>query len=202
MAGFACDAGARDSRLLASAARLRARVGGAKDKHCAGAGITPTLLGLPAVCGGPCGSISISAMRDFADCLLCRQDEAIGVYLEEGLGTAPPDLPPNAAGNPDAETCQARVLKGLRKASAKIFKDFGRCRAERVESGAPNDCATLLATAVTKARAKAVAQREKCTDTAGLLGCAFGAGADAACLGDAAETIGTTLVDEVFAGED
>jgi hypothetical protein len=196
--GVACDSGRRDLKLMNAADRLHASVGGAKDKRCAGTGITASTLGLPDECGGACSHIEIDTLSDYADCLICRQAEATADFLDQGLGTSPPDLPPNQAGSADALGCQQSLLKGTQKAIGSIQKALGDCEVANVTAVTPADCTAAATEAIAKAQEKANAVAPKCSDTSGLDGCLFEPVPVATCLGDAAQTIATDLVDAVF----
>ncbi len=68
-----------------------------------------------------------------------------------------------------------------------------------VTATSPEDCPVALASEISEAAAKVDATIDSCPSTAGMEGCRFEPGADPACLGDAATTIGTDLVEAVFA---
>lgn len=196
--GQACDVGKRDLKILSAQDQLRAHIGGAKDKKCAGSGLTPSLLDLPTTCGGGCDSISVSSLATYADCLICREDEAMQQILLDSVGTAPPDLPANTAGSAAAEACQSKLVKGAQKAVVKIQKTLDRCEADNIVATSPVDCAAANASRIANAQATADATIEKCSDTSGLAGCLFEVGADPQCLGNSAASVATDLVDTVF----
>jgi hypothetical protein len=195
--GLACDTGTLDVKVQAAEDKLRARVGGAKDRRCAGESLTPSLLGLPQTCGGTCSSITVNSMVAYADCLVCRQDEAMRAWLSAALGTAPPDLPPNEIAVADAQSCQARLLKASSKAVDKVTKELARCELGNVTAASIVDCTDATSEKVAKIRSKVDATPARCKDTQDLLGCLF-EGGGASCLGEAAETIGTDLADTVY----
>lgn len=194
--GLACRAGARDIAIQKAEDALRAVLGGARDRHCAAAGISPTLLGHPDRCGGGCDAIELDEFGDLADCLVCRQGEETAALLAAGLGAAPPDLPPRPA-SPDAERCQARLLSGVRKAADKAQGLLGRCELDNVTADEPVDCAAANAVAVESASAQVDERFARCKDSAGLGGC-FADGGDPACLGDAGVAAAADLVDAAF----
>jgi len=199
-AGRACDLGRRDLGLLRAEAKLRDVLGGARDRRCAGAGLSPALLGHADACGGGCGAIELDDFSDLADCLVCRQGESRDALLAAALGTAPPDLPARA-GSRDAEHCQARLLADARKVAAKAQSLLGRCELDNVGAAEPADCAALHADAIGALTEKLAARFARCRDAGGLEGC-FAGGGDAACLGEAAAAGAAAIVDAAFGLED
>lgn len=193
VAGRACDAGVRDVKIGKAAARLRAKVGGSADRRCAGIGLKPFPLGFDSACGGSCGSIVLSNMSALADCLVCRQDEVTNAALTAGTGATPPDLPVAVSTEPAA--CGRRLVDALAKGIGGVQKVLGRCDLSNITAASPVDCAATTAADVAALRARADAQPQRCGDTTGLVGCLFGVGADPACLGTTAATLGTTLVE-------
>ena len=190
--GVACNAGRRDLSLLRAEERLRAALGGAKDRSCASAGISPTLLGHPDACDGGCGAIELVNFGDLAECLVCRQGEETNALLEAALGAAPPDLPP-AAPTRDAAKCQAGILAGIGKAAAKAQALLGDCALDNITAEEPAECEALHAAALGAIADSVDARFARCRDTADLGGC-FAGGADPACLGDAALAAAARLV--------
>ncbi len=193
VAGLGCDAGARDLKISKAEARLRAKVGGTADRRCVGAGMTPYLLGYPATCGGSCGSIALSSMAALDDCLVCRQDEAMRAALTASTGTSPPDLPASAGSA--AAACSRRLIDALARAVNGVQKVLGRCELGNITAATPVLCAATMASKVSALQSRVDAQPARCADTAGLDGCLFEVGADPACLGTTAATLGSTLVD-------
>jgi hypothetical protein len=197
--GVACDAARRDLQVDKSAAKLRERIGGEKDRRCQSAGVTPVLLGYPDNCGGGCGDIEVTTYDSYLDCLTCRQDEARDAMLAAALGTAPPDLPPNVISGQSA-TCQKTLLKAVEKAIAKSQKLLGRCELDNVTAASPVDCPAALAEDLAAIRAKVDNAILQCGDTTGMLGCLFEPAPG--CLGDASAEISQDLVDSAFGLED
>jgi hypothetical protein len=197
VAGFACDAGVRDRRLFGASEKLHDAVGGAKDKRCEAADLTPRLVGQEEACGGGCGEITLANFGDLADCLACRQEEATNAMLLAALGAKPPDGPPGVVGQ-DAARCADQLLKGLQKGIAKAEQLLGACELENVTAAAPIDCAGELAADLERVRADVDARLAKCGDTDGLAGCYAGPGGSPTCLGEAAVSIGADLVDATF----
>ena len=200
--GIACDTGARDLKIGNAEDKLRGAIGGAKDRSCAGAALTPSLLDLPLVCGGDCGDVAITSFADFADCLVCRGDEALADLLDSALGTAPPDLPPNTVTDPLAQSCQKKLLTAAQKGVAGTQKTLAPCETSNITSVSPVDCPTTLAAELTAVTSKVEGADDKCTTTTDMLGCLFEPMPDPACLGNAAESIGSSLVEQVFETRD
>ena len=193
--GLACDTGARDLKIEQAETRFRAVVGGAKDKVCVGDNLNASLLGLPSACGGGC-NVTVNSIVSFVDCLVCRQNEARDDMLREGLGTAPPDSPPNLAATSGANRCEKQIATRLAKGIGDIQKVLGRCELANI-TGTPVDCSATHAAEIAAIRAQVEEAGNRCTDSTGLLGCFF-EGGSATCLGDAAATIGSTLVGATF----
>ncbi len=193
--GLACDTGARDLKIQQAESRFRDAVGGPKDKFCAGENLSPSLLDLPATCGGGCG-VTVNSMASYASCLVCREDEARDAMLRDGTGTAPPDSPPNVAGTAGANRCEKQIATRMAKGIANMQKVLGRCEVANI-TGTPVDCVATNADAITGIQAQVNEAVNRCTDSTGLLGCLY-EGGTATCLGDSAAAIGTTLVDATF----
>jgi hypothetical protein len=198
VAGIRCDAGRRDLKLTKAEERLRDAVGGDRDRRCAGAGLTPSLLDMPAVCGAPCAAIALSDLGAVADCLVCREDAAAQTTLTAGLGTAPPDLPPNVVTDTGALRCQRKLLQATAKGVGDVQKIVGRCEASNIVAADPVECEAALASEIAAIESKVDSEVDRCPDTTGLEGCLFDGG-DPGCLGDATTSTGLDLVDAVFA---
>ncbi len=196
--GIACDTGARDLKIGAATDRLKGAIGGAKDRQCAGAGLSAPLLDLPLTCGGGCGDITITTIANFADCLVCRGDEAVEGLLDNALGTAPPDLPSNVLGDPIVQSCQKRLLSTAQKGVFSTQKILAPCETTNITSVSPVDCAATLASELGVVTTKVNDAITKCDDSTGMLGCLFDPMPDPTCLGTAAESIGSELVEQVF----
>lgn len=193
--GVACDAGTRELKIQQAATRFHDAIGGSKDKVCSGAGLNASLLGLPTACGGGC-NIVVNGVNAFANCLVCRADEARDDMLRASIGTAPPDLPPNTVGTSGANRCEKQVTSRIAKGIGSVQKILGRCELANI-TNTPVDCAATHAAELAAVQAKVNEAANRCTDSTGLLGCLF-EGGPATCLGDAASTIGSTLADVTF----
>lgn len=199
-AGKGCRLGRRNVALLRAEAKLRDAIGGERDRHCARAKLSPSLLGQPDRCGGGCGHIELDSFGELADCLICRQGEARDALLGAALGAAPPDLPARA-GSRGAERCQARLLKGARKIAARTQKLLGRCELKNLGADNPLDCAAESAAAIGKLEAKLAGRFARCRDAGALEGC-FADSGDPTCLADTAAEGAAALIDALFALED
>jgi hypothetical protein len=193
--GKACDVGRRDLKVQKAEDKFRSFVGGERDKDCDG--LTASLLGLPATCGGSCDYIALQSIQDFADCLVCTQEEAMSSMLSATMGVPPPDLP-EAAANSAAAKCQKQLNKGVEKGITKIHKILAACELANITSVSPVDCDVEHAAELATIQDKANARVGKCKDTTGLEGCPFGMGADPSCLGNASLTISSDLVSTTF----
>ncbi|TDI94712.1 MAG: hypothetical protein E2O73_16405 [Deltaproteobacteria bacterium] len=201
--GVACDTGRRDLKLQQAETKLRDAIGGSKDKRCLGNGLTPSLLDFPQDCGGACGHIDLNSIAALAECLICRQQEALQDALAAAMGTAPPDLPPNTLTG-SAAKCQDKLIGAVSKGIGKIHKELGECELENITSGAPVDCATNRAALIAKVQEKVDSRIDQCKDASGLLGCLFDDpnNADPSCLGNATLSIGSDLVETSFGLEE
>lgn len=199
-AGKGCRLGRRNVALLRAEEKLRDAIGGERDRRCAGASLSPSLLGHSDRCGGGCGHIELDSFGELADCLICRQGEARDALLDAALGAAPPDLPARA-GSRAAERCQSRLLADSRRIATKAQKLFGRCELENVGADEPLDCAAANAAALEKLTAKLATRFTRCPDADALEGC-FEETGDATCLGETAAQGAATLVDTTFALDD
>jgi len=198
--GTACDAGRRDLRIAQAEAKLRDALGGASDRACAPAGLTPTLLGLPDQCGGGCDAIAVTSLSRWADCLICRQQEATSTMLDAAVGTALPDLPSGALGAIQ-QGCTKAVVAGMQRAIGALQKKLGTCELANVTAPAPVDCAVQHAADVSRLTSRVGIAIDRCRDTSGMAGCRFEPGADPACLGDTATDVASDLVAAVFETE-
>jgi hypothetical protein len=194
-AGKACDLGRRDLALLRAEAALRDALGGARDKRCGSAGLSPALLGLPEACGGGCAT-TLATFGDLATCLVCRERAATDALLEAAVGAAPPDLPPRA-GSRVAERCQSGLLADASRAAGKAQTLLGRCALGNVTAAEPADCAAANGDALGALVAKVAGRFARCRDTAGLAGC-FAPGDDATCVGESAVSGAASLIDAAF----
>ncbi len=173
--GLSCDETRRDERVAKAAEKLRERVGGAKDKKCAGVNLTPMSIGhgdaAPSICPAPCSHITLFDNASLADCAACTADHLAGQTLDAAYGSEPPDLPPTVSGDPGK--CQKLIAKASVKLSAAWAKALASCEDDN-RTGANNpaeDCSTDPDGDIADAMAKASNKISKCTDFTGLAGC-------------------------------
>ncbi len=195
--GVACDTARRDLKIENAEAKLRERIGGAKDRRCDGNNLSPSFIGYPDVCGGGCGAIQTNTYEGLVDCLVCRQDEGRDATLTAALGTAPPDLPANVIAGKTV-SCQRQLLKQSGKAIAKGLKILGRCELDNITAAVAVDCATEHAEALAKLKDKVDGVIQKCGSTTGLDGCLFDPEFSVGCVGDSALSVAGDLTDTVF----
>ncbi len=195
--GKACDAGRRDTKLQQAEEKLRSVVGGDKDRECAGNSLNASLLGLPATCGGNCSDIALTDITSFADCLVCRQEEASAAMLTAATGVTPPDLPESAP-NAQAVSCQRILAKGVAKGIVKMQKELAACELANITAAVPVVCSTALASDLSALAAQVDQGPDRCKDSSGLQSCVYQMGADPTCLGDAATAIASDLVETTF----
>jgi hypothetical protein len=197
LAGVACDTAKRDFRIAKAEAKLRSVVGGDRDRRCAAQSLSASLLGLPAQCGAPCGSITQNTMSRIADCLVCQQNAATNAMLTATVGTAPPDLPLTTLG-PAAQRCSQQLVTGVQNGIRAVQRAVASCELSSVLADTDVDCEAQLAPVLAREAEKADQRLERCTDTTGMQGCLFVPSPDPACLGLTATQVGTTLAETVF----
>ncbi len=196
--GRVCRRGARDRRIVVAERRFRERVGGARDKACAGEGLTPSLLDYPGTCGGECAGRPTSSLATLADCLVCRQEAAAQRAVAALAGALPPDLPPTVALDRDAAKCIGRVGASFAQAAQRVAQARGRCEIAAIESEAPRDCAAETAMETDMLAAHVNDTLGACGSTDGLPSCPFQEDADPACLGAAARAVGDAAAAAVY----
>jgi hypothetical protein len=187
--GLSCDAASRDAAIAAEEARLRERIGGGKDRDCAGEGLTPGSLGHASFCPAPCAGVVVFDMNGMADCAVCLAEALSGEALESAFGTRPPALPSPIPGA--AQSCQNLLDKAAGKLAIKWAKALSLCEYGNALGGSPVDCSTDPK--IGRAQAQAASKIGRCDDFAGIGGCATTGSAAAveACMGTA---IGATVV--------
>jgi hypothetical protein len=171
--GLTCDSVGRVAAISDATADLAERVGGVKDKRCAGASLTPISVGHGPVCPVPCASQNLFDMTETATCSLCMTDALYASTFDAAYGVAPPSLPGTAPAG-DAGKCQQNVVKAALGLAAGWSKALVRCE-DANASGKNNpalDCSTDPGGRIAKAVAKANKRIDKCTDFTGLAGCA------------------------------
>lgn len=194
--GVACNTGRRDLKIAQAQAKLRAFVGGSKDRFCSGEGLTPARLDLPIQCAAPCGSITLDSISAWADCLICRQDSAMSDMLEASIGASPPDLP-DPIGN-EAQKCGRSVVKAMQNGVRRMQRSLSECAVSNITAVSPVDCEATTAAAIGAEALRVDATFDRCFDASDLEVCRMLPSADPACLGQAAESITGDLIDSVF----
>jgi hypothetical protein len=178
-AGLPCDGAARDAVVAAVRAKVRAKIGGEKDRKCEGAGLTPASVGLGSHCPAPCAGVVLYDVDDAADCALCLAETLAGSALESAYGTTPPLTPGMAPA--EALDCQRNLATGASLLAIKWTSARLLCARDNASgrNDPPVDCTADPKGKVGKAKAAALAKIAKCSSFTGLAGCADGA-ADAA----------------------
>ena len=192
--GLDCGAAQRDFRIAQAQAALRGVLGGALDRSCQGAGLTPGLAGYDAACSaaGSCASRTVSGFASLAECLICRQDEATNQLLDAAIGAMPPDLPTTLP--PGDGLCLRRLLPGVERAVGKLRATLATCELESLDADPAIDCAAATADDAAHMRDTVAGLVTRCGTPAAIAGCEFGPDAVPGCLGDAATTAATALV--------
>jgi hypothetical protein len=168
-AGSICDSASRDEKLAAAEAKFRQRVGGIKDKKCAGASLTPGSIGHGATCPVPCADGVVFDMNDLASCAVCSAASLGDAALVAGYGVEPPFVPGTApAGDP--ARCQSSVAKAASGLAEQWTRALTDCE-EANAGGPPVDCSTDPANDIADAIARANAAVARCENFSGLLGC-------------------------------
>jgi hypothetical protein len=171
-AASVCDAGRRNAKIAKADAQLRERVGGLKDKRCAGVNLTPITLGHGPVCSAPCLEQTLYDMGDVADCAVCTAAGLGGDALAAAYGTAPPILPGDGPSG-DAGKCQRSLAKGSTKLALSWTKELSRCEDDnKTGRNVPAlDCSTDPSGRIQSAIDKAQSQIAACSDFTGVPGC-------------------------------
>ena len=168
--GITCDAPARDARIGAAEAKLRAKIGGTQDRRCAGANLTPGTLGHGTSCPAPCATIVLFDMNDVASCAVCMTEALGDDALEAAYGADPPALPSPLPAS--ARSCQTAMSKGSTGLATEWTRALGRCEQQNLTSGGPPvDCTLDPTGAIARAQAKAASKIASCDDFSGLAGC-------------------------------
>jgi len=183
--GLSCDAVARDTRLAAEAAKLRSKIGGTKDKVCAGKSLTPSSIGHGSTCPAPCAHLSVFDLGELATCSMCLADALNRDTLEAAYGSVTPALPGQTAGS---FTCQKTLDQAAGGLADRWARALERCEADNASgrNDPPVDCNTDPGGKIAAAKSAAGARISRCADFTGLEGC--GAEANAAAVQSCVET--------------
>jgi hypothetical protein len=193
-AGLTCDAGTRDARIAAAEAKLRAKVGGVKDKRCAALNLTPITLGHGSVCPVPCATQVLFDMSDLASCAVCVGNALTGGTLQSAYGVTPPTLPATAPPGAPA-SCQHALAKAGSKLAQRWTGALAKCEDVNHSGGPVQDCSMDPTGAIAHAVAQAGTTVATCTSFAGLAGCgtAGNAAGATACIQSAVGTLSSAF---------
>lgn len=192
-AGESCDAVKRDEDIAKAQAALRAKLGGASDKLCEGAGLTPTSVGLGSYCPAPCAAIVLFDLDDVSDCSICLAEDLSDTALVSAYGTTPPTTPATVPDG-DSASCQKNLAKASTGLAIKWASAWMRCESDNFsgKNDPAIDCTTDPKGKIAKAQESAAKRVDKCATLVGLGGCADGAANNAAayqCIEDAIEPV-------------
>jgi hypothetical protein len=170
--GLVCDSASRNARIGAAEASLRERLGGVKDRACGGRSLTPGSLGHEGTCPAPCDSIVLFDMNDLATCSLCLTEELAGESLHAAYGARPPDRPGRIPAA--AESCQKLLDSAAGTLAMQWTKAVDKCEQARAlgRYGPAVDCAGDPDGKVAGAKDNAAGKIDRCTNFAGIGGCA------------------------------
>ncbi len=174
--GLPCDDPGLAAALEEGQARVRSRLGGERDKRCAGASLTPGSIGLGSYCPAPCASVVLHDLDNVADCAICMAEAVADTALDSAYGVTPPVTPDTVPFGP-AQDCQ----KNLGGASLQLASVWASTllKCESANSSGKNDpvldCSTDPSGRIDSAKAAAAARVDDCTSFNGIEGCAVGA---------------------------
>lgn len=170
-AGLTCDTASRDARIAIAEAKLRAQVGGIKDRRCAALNITPITIGHGSVCPVPCPTQILYDMSDVASCAVCMTGALTGGALESAYGVRLPNVPSTVpAGAPAA--CQRAIAKATTRLALSWTDALARCENANRSGAPPQDCSMDPTGAIATAVQKEAATVATCSSFSGLGGCA------------------------------
>ncbi len=185
--GFTCDTTTRDARVAAAEAKLREKIGGAKDRICVGQNITPITIGHGNTCPVPCATTVLFDIADVGECGVCLAKALTADALAAAYGSRPPAVPGTLGTS--AQKCQktlAKAANGLASAWTRALSSCEDANARGVNVPAL-DCSTDPGGAIARAQAKTASRVASCDSLTGIPGCAT-AGSPAAtstCIEDA-----------------
>jgi hypothetical protein len=166
--GLTCSAAKRDAKIAAAMAKLRDKIGGAKDRRCAGASLTPISLGHGTSCPEPCADVPVFDMNGLASCALCTAQAVGDAGLVSAYGADPPVLPSHNPTGP-AASCQRALAKASRGLAVEWARADAGCAFDDLT--VPANCDDDPTGDVARAQDKAGAKIASCTDFTGLAGC-------------------------------
>ncbi|MFN2378219.1 MAG: multiheme c-type cytochrome [Candidatus Binatia bacterium] len=193
-AGETCDTGAAGTGAAEAAAALREKLGGASDKKCEGAGLTPASIGLGSYCPAPCASVVLFDMDDVADCAVCQADAVASAALESAYGVVPPALPAAVVGSAPA-ACQKKLGNAATTLANKWAAALHACEKSNASGKTTPavDCSTDPKGKIASAQDSAAGKVDKCTDFTVIEGCAAGALDNAALYQCIEDALGATV---------
>lgn len=200
--GTACDGGAAGTAASDAAAALREKLGGASDKKCEGAGLTAGSLGLGSYCPAPCATILLTSIDDVADCAICQAEAVADAALESAYGTVPPAIPAAVPAGASA-SCQKNLASAATSLATKWPSTLSKC--EKDNASGKNSPAVVCSSdpsgKIQSTQDSAAGKVGKCTDFAGIDGCAAGAPSNTAayqCIEDAVGAVVPSLVSVAY----
>jgi len=188
-ASLPCDEGAVEDSVEAAAARVQERLGGIRDKRCAGASLTPASIGLGSYCPAPCSTVALFDLSDVASCAICLSEAVADTALSSAYGVAPPEVPDNVDFGAPAQ-CQRNLADAATRLAASWTRTLTRCEAGNANGTnvPPLDCSSDPTGKIAAAQDSAAARVDHCESFTSIEGCADGAADNAAayqCIEDA-----------------
>ncbi|HYC53360.1 MAG TPA: multiheme c-type cytochrome [Candidatus Binatia bacterium] len=183
-----CEETAIEDALEIAEARLHERLGGIKDKRCAGASLTPGSIGLGSYCPVPCSAIALFDLTDVASCAVCMAEAVADAALSSAYGVSPPEVPESVNFGAPLE-CQQNIADAATKLATSWTRTLQKCEAGNANGTnvPPLDCASDPSGKIGSAQGSAAARVGACESFTSIEGCADGAGSAAAyqCIEDA-----------------
>ncbi|MGH7790660.1 MAG: hypothetical protein ACRERC_27615 [Candidatus Binatia bacterium] len=170
--GLTCDAARRDSRIADAAAAVRERIGGAKDRACAGRNLTSGSIGHAGTCPAPCAHLVLFDLDDLATCNLCLAGALGNEALEAAYGFTPPALPATLPFT--AVACQSSLDKAAGGLADGWSKVLSKCEQANAfgKNIPPANCTADPSGGIANAKARAASKIAQCDSFAGIPGCA------------------------------
>jgi hypothetical protein len=170
--GLTCNTSNRDARVTVAEAKFRDRIGGAKDRVCAGKNITPITLGHANTCPVPCATTVLFDMNDVAGCGICMAKALESESLNAAYGFRPPAIPGTIASS--ALKCQKSLAKAANGLTAGWVRALSNCEDANARgiNVPPLDCSLDPRGDIAQARAKSASRVATCDSFAGIPGCA------------------------------
>jgi hypothetical protein len=168
--GLTCDTATRDASIAKAESSLRDRIGGAKDRVCAGQNLTPITLGHGNSCPVPCATMVLFDMGDVAACSVCIAKALTADTLNAAYGFRPPAVPGTLS--PSALACQKALGKAASGLTAGWTRALASCEDAQARSAnaPPVDCS--MDPGIARAQAKSASRVASCDSLAGIPGCA------------------------------